>query len=101
MSSSMVVMPEPSVKACGAFCRAAVDRPVGPASEHRADESLRLPVGLGPVGAGAQVADAKRPARERMRDRDIGPAVVGEELLDLDAVTTVKRPRSDEEGDRR
>ena len=59
MFAVMVVMPEPSVKGCGAVGAGAIDRAVGPAAEKGADEPFGLAVGLGPVGAGAQVPDAK------------------------------------------
>ena len=59
----MVVVAEPAVKGGGAFGAGAVDRAVGPAGEHRADEALGLAVGLRAVGAGAQVADAERCGR--------------------------------------
>ena len=44
-------------------CAGGVDRAVGPAGEQGADEALCLAVGLGPVGAGAQVAHAERRGR--------------------------------------
>src|SRR5262245_661213 len=96
----MVVVPEPSVKSCGALVAVAVDRAVGPPAEHGADEALGLPVCLRAIGAGAQVADSKRTAGKGVADRKIGAAVVGDELLDLDSVATVKGPRTMQERDR-
>ena len=69
----------------------AVDRAVGPAAEHGADEALGLAVGLGPVGAGAEVADAERAAGDRVDGRAVGRAVVGDQPLDGDAVAAVER----------
>ena len=62
----MVVVPEPAVKGGGALRAGAVDRAVGPAAEQGADEALGFAVGLGPVGAGAQVADPERAAGDRV-----------------------------------
>jgi hypothetical protein len=56
----MVVVVEPSVKGCGAFGAVAVDRAVGPAVEHGADQVFGFAVGLGSVGAGAEVTDRER-----------------------------------------
>src|SRR5215210_1450464 len=53
--AAMVVGPEPAVKGGGAFSAGAVDRAVGPAAEHGADEALGFAVGARPVGLGAQV----------------------------------------------
>ena len=100
MSSSMVVVPEPSVKGCGPLLGVAVERAVGPATEHRADEALRLPIGLGPVGSDPQVTDSQRSAGDRVDGRDVGAAVICEQLLDLDPVAAVERPGSAKEGHR-
>ena len=66
MFAVMVVVPEPAVKGCGAFGAGAVDRAVGPAGEEGADEAFGFAVGLGPVGAGAEVADTQGAAGDRM-----------------------------------
>jgi hypothetical protein len=72
----MVVVPEPSVKGCGAVVAVAVDRAVGPAAEHGADEAFGFAVGLGPAGPGAQVLDAQGAATDRVDLCDVGAAVV-------------------------
>src|ERR1019366_3300240 len=96
----MVVVPEPSVKGCGALGAIAVDRAVGPATEHGADEALCLAVRLRAVGAGAQVADAERATGHCVSDREIGTAVIGDELLDLDPVAAVEGSCAAQERDR-
>src|SRR5215216_4137400 len=96
----MVVGPEPAVKSGGAFSAVAVDRAVGPAGEHGADEPLGLPVGLGAAWPGAQVADAKGAAGEGVNGGPVGRAVVGHDALDGDAVTGVERDGAAEERDR-
>jgi hypothetical protein len=45
---------------------AGVDRAVGPAAEHGADESFRFAVGLGSVGAGADASDPERAPGDRV-----------------------------------
>ena len=77
--SVMVVVPEPSVKGGGAFGAVAVDRAVGPAAEEGADEPFGFAVGLGSVGAGAQVADPEGAAGDRVDRGAVGAAVVGQE----------------------
>jgi hypothetical protein len=62
----MVVVEELSVKDCGALGAVAVDRAVGPAAEHGADEPLCLAIGLGAVRTGAQVADTEHAAGDRV-----------------------------------
>src|SRR5947209_15574804 len=95
----MVVVPEPAVKGVGALGAVAVDRAVGPASEEGADEAFGFAVGLGAVGAGAEVPDPERPAGDRVERGAVSAAVVGEQLLDADAVTGVERHRSLEKPD--
>ena len=63
----MVVVPEPAVKGAAAFLARAVDVGVGPAVEHGADEAFGFAVGLWPVGAGAEVADAESAAGDLER----------------------------------
>jgi hypothetical protein len=87
----MVIGPEPAVKGCGAFLAVVVDRAVGPAREHGADESLSLAVGLGPVGPGAEVANAQAAAGDRVHGGAVGGAVVGHQLLDRDPVAAIER----------
>src|SRR2546427_12816994 len=96
----MVVVPEPAVKGSGALGAVAVDGAIGPAGEQGADESLGLAVGRGPVGTSAQVADAKCAAGQRVSDRKVGRAVIGKQLLDLDAVPTIERTGAAQERDR-
>ena len=100
MSSVMVVVPEPAVKGCGAFAVGAVERAVGPAGERGADEAFGLAVGLRAARAGAEVADPECPAGERVDRRSIGGAVVGEQALDRDAVTTVELDGAAQKRDR-
>src|SRR5215207_8870255 len=97
----MVVVPEPAVKGFGAFAAVAVDRSVGPAAEHRADEAFCFAVGLGPVGARAEVSDPLGSARDRVQSRAVGGAVVGQQSLDMDAVTLVEADGSAQECDHR
>ena len=68
VSSAMVVVSRASRQGLRCVLAGAVDRAVGPAAEHGADEALGLAVGLRPVGAGAQVADARARGR-RSRGR--------------------------------
>src|SRR5947209_4029537 len=96
----MVVVPQPSVKGCGAVVAVAVDRSVGPAAQHRADEALCLAVGLRPVCAGAQVPDAHRSTGDRVHRRAISGAIVGEKLLDVHPVTLEERHGAAQESDR-
>src|SRR5579872_1528910 len=96
----MVVVPEPAVKGFGSVGARTVDRAVGPAGEQGADEAFCFAVGLGPVGAGSEMADAEQPTRGGMRERDVCGAVVGDQLLDLDAVAAVERDRATQERDR-
>src|SRR5690348_14053981 len=90
----MVVVPEPAVKGRGAFSACAVDRCVGPAVEHCADEAFCLLVCLGPVGPRAQVADPELAAGECVHDAAVAAAVVGEYALDDDAVAAVESERA-------
>src|SRR4051794_763841 len=98
--AAMVVGPEPAVKGGGAFAAGAVERAVGPAAQHGADEALGFAVGAGPVGPGAQVAQAHHAASDRVDGGAVGRAVVGHHPLDVDAVAAVERERALEERDR-
>ena len=66
-----------------AFVAVAVNGSVGPAAEHGADEPFGFAVGLGSVGAGAEMADPERAARDRVDGRSVGVAVVGDQSLDV------------------
>src|SRR3954466_11572117 len=96
----MVVGEQPAVKGCGAFSAWGIDRAVGPAVEHRADEALSFAVGLWPIGTRAQVADAENAAGDRVSSGFVRCPVVGEQLLNGDAVALVKRDRAAQERDR-
>src|SRR4051794_41279115 len=96
----MVVVVEPSVKGCGAFGAVAVERAVGPAGEHGADETLGLAVGLWAVGAGAQVADPVGAAGDGVHRGAVGGAVVGDQAFDGDAVALVERDGAAQKADR-
>src|SRR4051794_9739352 len=85
----MVVVPEPAVKGAGAFLACAVDRAVGPAVEHGADEAFCFAVCLWPVGPGSEVFDAEVAAGDRVDDAAVAGAVVGEDPFDRDAVAAV------------
>src|SRR5882672_4407951 len=50
--------------------------------------------------AGAQVADTELAAGERVRDRDVGGAVIGDQLFDADPMAAVIRDRATEEAGR-
>src|SRR6266566_5266565 len=97
----MVVVPEPAVKCGAAFAARAVDGPVCPAVDQRADEAFRFAVGLWPVGASAAVADAESAAGERVQGRLVGGAVVGQNALDADPVAVVEGDCAAKEADRR
>src|SRR4051794_9402318 len=96
----MVVVPEPAVKGCGAFSVGAVDRAVGPAGEHRADEAFGFAVGLRAARPGAQVTDIKRAAGKGVDRGAIRRSVVGQDALDGDAVTCEELDRATEKPDR-
>jgi hypothetical protein len=68
--------------------------------EHGADEALCFSVCLGPVGAGAEVAEAESAAGEGVEGGSVAGAVVGEHPLNLDAVSAVKGDRALEKADR-
>ncbi len=57
MGLFFVVVAQPLGQRLGALVRGAVGACIRPAAEHRADVALRLAVGLGPIGPGAQVPD--------------------------------------------
>src|SRR4051812_13145264 len=101
VSAAMVVVPEPAVKGRGALWTCAVDRAVGPAGEHGADEPFGLAVGLRSVRAGAQVANAHRAAGDGVDGADVGRAVVGDDSLDADAVARKELASATEKRDRR
>src|SRR4051794_21483191 len=94
----MVVVPRPSVKGLGAFAAGAVDRAVGPTAEQGADEAFGFAVGLWAPRAGAEVVDPEQAAGDGVNGGDVARPVIGQELLDGDAVTGVERDRSPEEG---
>lgn len=58
------------------------------------------PACLGAVGTGAEVLDPELSAGKRVHDRDVGAAVVGEQLLDLDPVAAVEADGAAEEAGR-
>src|SRR5215213_7626514 len=64
--AAMVVVVDPAVKGRGAFAAGAVDRAVGPAAQQRADEALRLAIGLRAIGPGAQVTDSQDATGDRV-----------------------------------
>src|ERR1700730_2689393 len=97
----MVVVPEPAVKGAGALVAVAVDRAIGPATQHRANEALGLAVGLRTVCTGAQVADAEGATRERVHHGPVTGAVVGEQLLHGHAVALKEGDSAPEKGDHR
>src|SRR3954466_7086903 len=97
----MVVGVEPAVKGGGAFSVGAVERAVGPAAEHGADEALCLSVGLRAPRPGADVAEAQRLGGEGVDRGAIGRAVIGEQALNCHAVAAIERDRASEERDRR
>ena len=66
MWSAAIVEVEPAGECGVAFGAVAVDRCVGPAAEHGADEPFGLTVGLRPVGAGPEVTDPQRAAGDRV-----------------------------------
>src|SRR4051812_8554174 len=100
VGSSVVVVVEPDGERGGALLGAGVDGAVGPAGEQRADEAFGLAVGLWPVGARAQVAQAQGAAGERVGERDVGGAVVCHQALHGDPVRGVEGQRTSEEADR-
>ena len=62
--------------------------------------NLCLAVGLGPVGAGADVADAERPAGKGMGRGTVGATVVGEQALDPHPVAPEEVDGAAQEADR-
>ena len=60
MAAMVIVGVQPVGEGCGAFGFAEVGADVGPFLEQGSVESLRLAVGLGPVGPGPSVCDAER-----------------------------------------
>ena len=60
VGSAAIVVVEPAGECPGALVRAAVDGPVGPSAQERADEAFGLPIGAWPVWARAQVAEADK-----------------------------------------
>ena len=101
MWSVVVVAPEEAVEGCGPLRAGRVDRGVGPLVQHGADEALGLAVGLWPARARAQVADAERPAGDRVHCRAVGRAVVGQQAFDNDPVTAEEGHRPAQERARR
>src|SRR5579862_3745335 len=101
MWSSSIVEVEPGGKSRAALLGATVNRAVGPAAEHRADEALRLPIRARPVGPGAQVLEPERLAGECVDDGAVTGAVVGHHPLNTDAVGAVVGDGAAEEASRR
>src|ERR1039458_9895701 len=95
----MVVVIEPSVKRGGALGARAVDRAVGPATQEGADEAFGFAVGLGSVGAGAEVADPEGAAGGSVDRGAVGAAVIGQDPLDGDAVAGVEGDSTSEKAD--
>src|SRR5918999_5693461 len=93
----MVIGPQPAVKRGGAFGAGSVDRAVGPAAEHRADEPFCLSVGAWPVGPRAQVPQSQQPAGGGVDRRDIAGAVVAHHALHGDPVAGVEPDRAAQE----
>src|SRR6266567_8835310 len=96
----MVVVPKPAVKGGRAFLACAVDSSVSPAAEQRADKALGLAVRLRPVRPRAAVTNRKPTAGERVHGGDIGRAVVGQDPLDPDPASPIKRDRPLQEAER-
>src|SRR3954453_21599941 len=86
VGSAAIVEVQPAGQGGVALGAVAVDGAVGPTAEHRSDEPLGLAVGLRAVRPGPQVADAQRATGNRVHGRAVGRAVVGDQLLDGDAV---------------
>jgi hypothetical protein len=93
----MVVVMDPAVKGCGAFVACAVDRSVGPAGEHGADEAFGFAVCLGAASSGAEVFDPESPAGDRVDDGYVSGAVVCEDAFDGDPVAAEETKSADEE----
>ena len=81
MGSFFVVVAQLLGQGPGALVRGAIRAGVGPAAEHRADEALRLAVGLRPISAGSEVTDIVALERLAEAPRDVAGAVVGEAAL--------------------
>ena len=80
----MVVVVEPGWQGGAPALFAGVEPLVGPFVEQGAVEPFRLPVGLWPVGSGAQVGDAER-------GQGVAPGV-GAVAGSVEFLTDVKRP---------
>src|SRR5436305_3318056 len=76
-----------------------MDGAVRPAAQEWADESRGRAVGLGPVGAGAEVADLESAARDRVDGGTVRRAVVGDQPLDRDPHRAVVRDGTTKESD--
>jgi hypothetical protein len=74
-----------------------MESPVGPAGEHRADEAFGFADGLWVAGAGAGVTDPEGAAGDGVDGGSVGRSVVGDEVLDGDAVSSVERDGASQE----
>src|SRR5262245_12032525 len=102
MGSLLVVIAQPRRQcrraALGVWIRAFV----GPAQEHCLNESLGLAIGLGSIGASAQMAHLVTIQSTKKPSRDVARAVVGHHPLDApDSVCSEEAARSLEEVHRR
>ncbi len=93
---SVVVVDEPLERKSSLAGRGE-DLDVQALGQDRPDPALRLAVGLGPIGAGPEVAQAE-PAPGATEDpTPVRAAVVGQEALDRDAVGPEPAQRPDQE----
>lgn len=67
MSSSVIVEVEPAGQRSVTLGRVAIDGSLCPATEHRANETLRLAVGARPIGTGEEMADLELAAGDRVK----------------------------------
>jgi hypothetical protein len=89
MGSPAIVVDQPLVEDALPFGRVSERPSVGALAQERLNESLGLPVGAGPVGPGAKVLEALSSADEPEGRGEISGPVVGEQLTDGDAKSTI------------
>src|SRR6267378_569569 len=88
MWSFLVVVVKPAHQVLGALGAAAIEPAVGPLAQHGLDEAFGLAVGLWRVGACTLVMQPCAAARLTKPVRSIAGAVICEQVLDGDALSS-------------
>ena len=99
MRPRVIVLLEPGAQSLVTESRASVGPGVGPLTLEGLDEAFGLAVGPGRVGTGPQVADSELVAELGVVSRDVRRAVVGHDLLDVNALASEPGDGSTEEAD--